>query len=1272
MVLTRHSRGEDDTPPKKMKEEADGSEEPQDGDGAERRPQRQMAGPAARRQTRGRPGSPTAAASGSADTLGGAMGVSCSHSRRSLSRFSDSWDGERRDRELKFTGSPFRSSRHRVIERLPPSRRRYNVEFTEIEVRRSGRKRKMMYDNFSDTWITTQIAHSGRQQLAGDAPPPPPARPRSEPSPPTPPDDGEAERRAEPSSRRRVLLPPLPEDDGMDMYSRVKRIHRPAQRFGITVEEPGPARRVHRFVGDSSSDSDEEEEEVAEEAEDAAGPPPGEEQRGEDRPPEQRLRPRAARSAARSETKVIKKYYLRENRREPEFYQDESLQLPRPRELREERFGHPSWRRRRHHRKNSAFNESTTDSSSGRDSGEDSFQRRKARSMQGFRNKCLPMNFSQSEASQRAGGSERQRVGNSLADVDPMSIDRTVNFDTIGGLKEHIRDLKEMILLPLLYPEVFSSKNITPPKGVLFCGPPGTGKTLMARALANECSVGDRKVAFFMRKGADVLSKWVGESERQLRLLFDQAYQMRPSIIFFDEVDGLAPVRSSKQDYIHASIVSTLLALMDGVDSRGEVIVIGATNRPDSVDPALRRPGRFDREFHFPLPPLESREQILRIQLGSWRPPVPEPTVCWLARQTAGYCGADLKHLVTEAVLHALRERYPQIYGSKQRLLIDVDQIQVQPSHFRAAMARMTPAGQRDRTEERRLLPAAVRPLLAAPLAAARAALRTAFPWGYKQTAAELSRAEAYMPRLLLAGRPGQCHTEYLAPALLHGLENVRVFTFNAFSLHASGGDPLTTLSQLLSEAARGTPSVVYLPRLDSLWTYLAGRLGLREPLLDLLRDLPRRAPLLLLATSDTEPETGRVPGEVAALFSAARQQLLTVYDPSVEHRRQLFTRLFMKRAIMLKKRKNKHVVPEELPVAPPPPPRQLSESELQQLHRREERRLAELRIFLREMCGRLIRNRQFELFRQPVEEDDAPDYYSIIERPMDLDTIMTRIDQHKYEAAEDFLGDVDLICTNALEYNPDTTEVGREIRHRACMLRDQAHKLIAEQLDSDFEEQCKMIRESRRQRAESPTKFAPSYLVTPRLYQQQQQQQQQVVQSGGPAAAAESATPSARRPHRRHSRWSQGQVRSRKRKRPERDSGAGGAEPERPESGRERRLSGELALACAGQSPPAEGGPSPGQEAVAAKAAPPDEDSGHGSTAAASDEQLGKVAAGVQVDRARLLALCERSVSLTAGWTVAELEELHDRLAATVRRFAFRRQRNDMLKEMEDILGYY
>ena len=233
--------------------------------------------------------------------------------------------------------------------------------------------------------------------------------------------------------------------------------------------------------------------------------------------------------------------------------------------------------------------------------------------------------------------------GDPMADIDPLGVDMQIDFDAVGGLDGHIEKLKEMVTLPLLYPELFQQFKITPPRGVLFHGPPGTGKTLVARALAASCSSEGQKISFFMRKGADVLSKWVGEAERQLRLLFEEARNCQPSIIFFDEIDGLAPVRSSKQDQIHASIVSTMLALMDGMDGRGQVVVIGATNRPDSVDPALRRPGRFDREFYFPLPSKEARRKILDIHTKMWEPPMEPAFKDKVAELTKGYGGADLR-----------------------------------------------------------------------------------------------------------------------------------------------------------------------------------------------------------------------------------------------------------------------------------------------------------------------------------------------------------------------------------------------------------------------------------------------------------------------------------------------------------------------------------------------------------------------------------------------------------------------------------------------------
>ena len=186
----------------------------------------------------------------------------------------------------------------------------------------------------------------------------------------------------------------------------------------------------------------------------------------------------------------------------------------------------------------------------------------------GSSSRILPMNMHELAESRR--DVIASRAGGQLADTDPLAVGKSVDFSKVGGLDHHVKSLKEMVILPLLYPEVYSRFQMMPPRGVLFHGPPGTGKTLLARALASSCSTETQKVAFFMRKGADCLSKWVGEAERQLRLLFEEAKAWQPSIIFFDEIDGLCPVRSSKQEQIHASIVSTMLALMDGLDGRGK------------------------------------------------------------------------------------------------------------------------------------------------------------------------------------------------------------------------------------------------------------------------------------------------------------------------------------------------------------------------------------------------------------------------------------------------------------------------------------------------------------------------------------------------------------------------------------------------------------------------------------------------------------------------------------------------------------------------------
>ena len=390
-----------------------------------------------------------------------------------------------------------------------------------------------------------------------------------------------------------------------------------------------------------------------------------------------------------------------------------------------------------------------------------------------------------------------------LADADPLGVDPNVTFDGVGGLDDHINQLKEMVSLPLLYPEVFLQFHVTPPRGVLFHGPPGTGKTLLARALASSVSSQGKKVTFYMRKGADALSKWVGEAEKQLRLLFEEARKNQPSIIFFDEIDGLAPVRSSKQEQIHASIVATLLALMDGMDGRGQVIVIGATNRPDSVDPALRRPGRFDREFYFPLPEQKDRRSIIDIHTKGWEPELKPEFKDQLAELTRGYGGADLRALCTEAALNAVQGTYPQIYSSNKKLLIDPSTIKVLAKDFMISVNKIVPSSERSAASGAAPLRKDVEPLLRRPLEEVAHMVDQAIPRKRKATALEeamyddrddntgferenmarqFESSRVFRPRLLIRGMQGMGQ-QYLGAALLSKLEGLHVQNFDMATL---------------------------------------------------------------------------------------------------------------------------------------------------------------------------------------------------------------------------------------------------------------------------------------------------------------------------------------------------------------------------------------------------------------------------------------------------------------------------------------------------------
>jgi len=268
-----------------------------------------------------------------------------------------------------------------------------------------------------------------------------------------------------------------------------------------------------------------------------------------------------------------------------------------------------------------------------------------------------------------------------------------ITYEDIGGLRRVIRRIREMIELPLRYPEVFERLGIEPPKGVLLHGPPGCGKTLIARAVAHETS------AYFINiNGPEVIDKWYGASEAHLREFFEDARRHAPAIIFIDEIDALAPKREemSGEKQVERRVVAQLLALMDGLESRGNVIVIAATNIPNTLDPALRRPGRFDREIAIGVPDRDGRKEILEIH-SRGMPLEAEVELDYLAGITHGFVGADLEALCREAAMSALRRLMPDIdFGQARVPYEQLMNLEVTSSDFTSALTEVEPSAIRE------------------------------------------------------------------------------------------------------------------------------------------------------------------------------------------------------------------------------------------------------------------------------------------------------------------------------------------------------------------------------------------------------------------------------------------------------------------------------------------------------------------------------------------------------------------------------------------------
>jgi len=264
-------------------------------------------------------------------------------------------------------------------------------------------------------------------------------------------------------------------------------------------------------------------------------------------------------------------------------------------------------------------------------------------------------------------------------------------YEDVGGLREEIQRVREMVELPLRHPELFQRLGIEPPKGVLLHGPPGCGKTLLARAVANESEAN-----FFSINGPEIMSKFYGESEARLREIFQQAQQNAPSIIFIDELDAIAPKREEVTGEVERRVVAQLLALMDGLSGRGNVIVIGATNRPSALDPALRRPGRFDREIEIGVPDKQGRYEVIQIHTRGM-PLAEDVDLKKLAEMSHGYTGADLSSLGRETAMKALRRYLPQIDLEEERVPPSVlDKMQVTMEDFNNAYKEITPTAMRE------------------------------------------------------------------------------------------------------------------------------------------------------------------------------------------------------------------------------------------------------------------------------------------------------------------------------------------------------------------------------------------------------------------------------------------------------------------------------------------------------------------------------------------------------------------------------------------------
>ncbi|NAZ25748.1 MAG: CDC48 family AAA ATPase [Thermofilum sp.] len=390
--------------------------------------------------------------------------------------------------------------------------------------------------------------------------------------------------------------------------------------------------------------------------------------------------------------------------------------------------------------------------------------------------------------------------------VDTGKIPR-VTYDDIGDLEEAKQKIREMVELPLRHPELFKRLGIDPPKGILLYGPPGTGKTLLAKAVANETD------AYFIAiNGPEIMSKFYGESEQRLREIFEEAKEHAPAIIFIDEIDAIAPKREEVTGEVEKRVVAQLLALMDGLEARGDVIVIGATNRPNAVDPALRRPGRFDREIEIGIPDKRGRLEILKVHTRSM-PLAKDVDLEKLAEITHGYVGADIAALCREAAMKALRRVLPKIDLEREEIPVEVlETIEVTMEDFMNAYREITPSALREIEVE---VPT-VRWTDIGGLEEVKQQLREAVEWPLKYPDS-FRRLGIDPPKgILLYGPPGTGKT-LLAKAVATESEANFVSIKGPEVFSKWVGESERAVRELFRKARQVAPSIIFIDEIDAL-----------------------------------------------------------------------------------------------------------------------------------------------------------------------------------------------------------------------------------------------------------------------------------------------------------------------------------------------------------------------------------------------------------------------------------------------------------------------